>query len=253
MAFVQLRRRDVDLVRHRVIERKRIGVILAAAGDGSRFGGPLPKQFVELRGKPLFLYSLEEFDRSPIVDVVVVSVAADRIETVESVLRRHGIAKVQKVTAGGSQRQHSVYNALSRMVSQGVDIVLVHDAARPFVTSALIESVARKAIQTGAAIPALPLRDTVKLVNPSAEIIRTLDRETLFSAQTPQGFSSKIITEAFEKALADKFVGTDEAALVERIGTPVSIVKGDPNNFKITARVDLTFAEAFLQQSTKID
>jgi len=211
-----------------------IGLILAAAGAGSRFGSTIPKQFLPLDDVPVYLRSLQPFER--LVDHAVVVVPA-HWEDVVCRQTEDRWDRRMRVRVGGNQRQDSV--RLGLLSLPAVEIVLVHDAARPFVTTCLIERVIEETRRSGACIPALPVSQTVKEVAGST-IVRTLDRNRLVLAQTPQGFRRDILSEAFERAEKDGFYGTDESMLLERLGVPVTIVEGDPGNVKITFRQDIS-------------
>ncbi len=208
------------------------GLILAAAGAGSRFGSTVPKQFHPLDGIPVYLRSLEPF--ASLVDHAVIVVPADWEDRVSGETRDRWGGRI-RVEAGGNQRQDSVRRGL--LCLPPVDVVLVHDAARPFVTTGLIKRVLDESRRSGACIPGLPVSQTVKEVAGST-IVRTLDRSRLVLAQTPQGFRRDILLRAFQKAEEDVFYGTDESLLVERIGVPVSVVEGEPGNIKITFKHD---------------
>jgi 2-C-methyl-D-erythritol 4-phosphate cytidylyltransferase len=159
--------------------------------------------------------------------------------------------KIQLVE-GGDHRQHSVANALAAINALPGDVVLVHDAVRPFVTQAIIEDVVRAAEKHGAAIAALPAVDTIKQVDRTAEgavVTATVPRERVVMAQTPQGFRYELIKKAFDEAAADGFVGTDESSLVERSGHEVAVVMGSPRNIKITTPADMELAEFYLKSS----
>jgi 2-C-methyl-D-erythritol 4-phosphate cytidylyltransferase len=207
-----------------------IGLILAAAGAGSRFGSTVPKQFLPLDGVPVYLRSLESFEA--LVDHAVIMVPADWKDRVSFETRDRWQGRIQ-VEAGGNQRQDSVRRGL--LCLPPVEIVLVHDAARPFVTTDLVKRVLDESRRSGACVPGLPVSQTVKEVAGS-KIVRTLDRNRLVLAQTPQGFRRDILLQAFQRAERDAFFGTDESILVERLGIPVSVVEGEPGNIKITFR-----------------
>ncbi len=211
------------------------GLILAAAGAGSRFGGDIPKQFSSLRGSPLYLHALEPFVE--FFDEAVMVVPEAWKERVEKQIRSLPYRGKLILQAGGERRQDSVYRGLSRL-SDSIQIVLVHDAARPFVSMGLIARVVEQTRQSGACLPAVPLPDTVKEVA-SHRVVRTVDRSRLRLAQTPQGFEINLLRRALERAQKDVFYGTDEASLVERLGSPVDVVAGEPENIKVTWKEDL--------------
>lgn len=210
-----------------------IGLILAAAGAGSRFGSTVPKQFLPLDGVPVYLRALEPFES--LVDHAVVVVPPDWKERVSC--KTQGIWQGRiTVEAGGDQRQDSVKRGLAALPTG--EIVLVHDAARPFVTVQLIQRVIDEVRRSGACIPGLPVSQTVKEVAGSI-VVRTIDRARLVLAQTPQGFRRDLLLGAFAQAVEDGFYGTDESILLERLGIPVTVVDGEPGNTKITFRNDL--------------
>jgi 2-C-methyl-D-erythritol 4-phosphate cytidylyltransferase len=212
-----------------------IGLVLAAAGSGSRFGASVPKQFLPLDGVPLYLRALEPFE--PHVAEAVIVAPADWVERVRAETRDLWGGRRIVVEAGGPQRQDSVWRGVCRL-SPGVDLVLAHDAARPFVTARLIREVIDQTRRVGACIPGIPVAETVKEVVDD-QVSRTLDRGRLILVQTPQGFRRDLLTRAFQKATEEGFYGTDEAMLVERIGAPVRVVQGEPGNVKITRKEDL--------------
>ena len=212
------------------------GLILAAAGSGSRFGSQIPKQFLRMGGERLYRLALDPF--LPFLDEAVILVPDDWIETVRQELPAVASGdKRLRVAPGGRHRQDTVSRGL-RLLSAGVEIVLVHDAARPFVDAPLIARVIRAVRRGNAAVPVLKIRDTVKEVV-SGRVERTLERERLGLAQTPQGFPAEVLREAVRQARQDQFYGTDEASLVERIGVEVQAVEGDPRNLKVTFEGDL--------------
>lgn len=215
-----------------------VSAILAAGGRGTRFGGIRPKQLATLRGRPLLQHSLEAFLLSPSIDRVVVALPPDVASAPPAYLDDD--RKPVEVVAGGERRQDSVANAFAR-VDGRTDVVVIHDAARPLVTPAVIERTVAEAIRSGAAIAAVRAHDTVKQVRDGL-IEATLPRELIYLAQTPQAFRVAVLRDAFAVA-ADV---TDEASLVERAGHPVAIVEGDPWNLKVTTPADLELAERLL-------
>ncbi|WP_168719687.1 2-C-methyl-D-erythritol 4-phosphate cytidylyltransferase [Thermosulfurimonas marina] len=218
----------------------KVGAILAAAGRGVRFGAEVPKQFLELGGRPVFLWGLSALERHPRVEEIVVAVPPGWEERVRDWCGE--FRKVSRVVAGGESRQASVRRAFEAL-SPGVEIVLVHDAARPLVSQEVISRVLGEIEKRGAALAALPVRDTVKRVSEEGRVLETLSREGLWLAQTPQGARRDWLAEAFRKAGREEF--TDEAALLEAAGFPVFVVLGDPRNFKLTYPEDFSLLEAF--------
>ncbi|WP_456432240.1 2-C-methyl-D-erythritol 4-phosphate cytidylyltransferase [Thermosulfuriphilus sp.] len=223
-----------------------IAAIIPAGGIGSRLGAPIPKQFLEVAGKPLILYCLEVFEACPMVDTVIIAVVKEYLDKTEALIQQAGLKKIFAVVPGGASRQESVLSGL-KTLPEGTEIVLVHDAARPLVTVDLIIRVLKKARETGAAIAACPVRDTVKEVEDQL-IKRTLDRERLFLAQTPQAARIDLLKEAFSWAQTRGLVATDEAGLLEALGIPVAIVCSSLSNLKVTTTEDLLIAEALLEK-----
>jgi 2-C-methyl-D-erythritol 4-phosphate cytidylyltransferase len=216
-------------------EADNCGLILAAAGSGSRFGAEIPKQFASLDGKPVFLRALEPFYAFA-SEIVVVVPEEWTTEVAEAIAGIDAEARIV-VQQGGDHRQRSVRLGLLRL-GPDIEWVLVHDAARPFVSSGLIRKVLELARRTEAAIPAVPVHDTVKEVE-SETVVGTVDRSRLRLAQTPQAFRRSLLERAFAAAESDGFLGTDESSLVERLGEPVGVVEGELANIKITQRADL--------------
>lgn len=217
--------------------------IIAAGGRGVRMGGGVPKQFLDIGGRPLLAWSLAAFLDCPDVHEIVVALPPDAVNEPPAFLGAAG-AKPVRVVAGGPRRQDSVANALAA-VDRRAELVVVHDAARPFVTDALIRRTLAAAAAHGAAVAAVPVHDTVKQARSDAPggarvVAATLPRETLFLAQTPQAFRRALLAQAIEAGRA--IDATDEAALAERAGVPVHLVPGEPGNVKITTPDDLEAA-----------
>jgi len=216
-----------------------VTALIAAGGRGARFGGDRPKQLLLLGGRPMLQLSVEAFRRSPRVTDVVVALPPDVLAHPPAYLT--GLPDVRLV-AGGPRRQDSVALALAAAI--GAEIVVVHDAARPLVSEALIGRAIDAAVDAGAAIAALPARDTVKRATADHTIAATLPREEIHLAQTPQAFRADLLRSVL--AAADGRDVTDEAMLLERAGVPVRLVAGEPRNLKITTPEDLSMAEAML-------
>lgn len=208
---------------------------MPAAGSGSRFGTDLPKQFIPLRGKPVYLHALDVL--APFCGQCVLLVPSGWEERVGSEIQGLPYRDRLLVEVGGPERQDSVYRGLKRL-SDRVRVVLVHDAVRPFVSPGLVTRVIEGARRYRACIPTLPVKETVKEVR-EGKVIRTVERQGLHLVQTPQGFQAQLLKEAFEQALRDRFYGTDESMLVERLGVPVHTVEGEAGNIKITWKEDL--------------
>lgn len=233
-----------------------VSVILPAAGLGTRMapgGGEPPtgrKQFLSLQGSPILIHTIRRFDACPSVDEIVVALRPDDMEWFESAVAQERFAKRVRYVAGGDSRQESVANALDSL-SGNVELVAVHDAVRPFTSVEMIEAVIATAAETDAAILGVVPVDTVKQVH-LHEIRSTIPREHLVLAQTPQVFRVALLKEAFAKALAENFIGTDEASLVERLErVPVIVVPGSERNIKITKASDLGLADFYLSLERK--
>jgi 2-C-methyl-D-erythritol 4-phosphate cytidylyltransferase len=215
--------------------------ILVAAGRGERMGAERPKAFLDLGGQPLLLWAALAFDHAPSVQLVVAVVPEEELEAARGLL---GTLETSiAVVPGGRRRQDSVLEGLKQVPDGFEGVVLVHDAARPLVDVPLIEDVAHAAAEEGAALPVLPVVDTIKRLR-GGRVTETLDREELGAAQTPQGFRFDLLMSAYEAAFRDQVTVTDEAMAVERIGAPVRVVRGSPRNRKITTPEDLAWAES---------
>lgn len=219
---------------------RRVSAIIVAAGKGKRFGSS--KQFALLKGKSVLDWCLEKFEANKSVAEIILVLRDENLRG-KYLGRYHKIAAVAR---GGERRQDSVLSGLRRIDPEKADIVLVHDGVRPLVEQDLINRVIAAAQEKGAVVPAIPIEETIKLIE-KQEVRQTLDREKLFRIQTPQGFTYGILKHALDKAREDNFYGTDEASLVERTGKRVAIVAGEPKNIKITTREDLKIAEALLE------
>lgn len=222
-----------------------ITAIFPAAGKGKRMGAPFNKVFAALSDKPILIHTLLSFSRCSAVDNFIVVAAPDEVEPVAKVLHSLPGIKPCKVVAGGTERQYSVYNGL-RQVSPKTDIVLVHDAARPLISPNVINNVISEVVRSGAAVAAVPVTNTIKVIGNDNMVVNTPDRSTLWMMQTPQGFKKDLLVGAHEQARQDGYLGTDDASLVEHIGHPVRVVMGDYKNIKITSPDDLIYAEAIL-------
>lgn len=224
-----------------------VATVVVAAGEGRRLGAAGPKAFVPLAGRPLFLHSLERLSGVPGLVEQVLVVPPGSAGEVE---RRHGAAlrrlRVSRVVEGGERRQDSAAAGFAAL-SARVEVVLIHDAARPLVTAADAARVAGAAARDGAALLAVPLADTLKREGPAGRVGETLERRGLWRALTPQGFRREVYAAALERARgAGGAEATDDASLVERAGGAVTLVEGDPRNLKVTTAADLAVLEALL-------
>jgi len=216
---------------------QKLAVVIPAGGVGTRFGGRLPKQFIRLSRAPILTQTVAHFTRHPAIVAIIVAAPEIHVERTRRALA--GVARRAPVTVvqGGGMRQDSVWLAL-QAVPATADIVIVHDAVRPLITRGLIDAVVAAVAESGAAICALPITETVKRVR--QEVVEaTLDRSELWAVQTPQAFRAALLREAHEKARRDGVIGTDDAMLVERLGHRVRVVRGLAENVKITTPEDL--------------
>jgi len=226
------------------LKRVRVAAVIAAAGRSARMGQGTPKVLLSLHQVPVIVRSILPFHHASVVEDIVVVATEASIERVRELVAKYGLGKVSAVVAGGLKRQQSV--ALGLQALGRCDVVLVHDGARPLVTAEIIERVVEAAVEHGAAVPAVPVRDTIKRVD-GGRVLETLNRDELRAVQTPQGFRYDLLVQAHERAREEGFYGTDDATLVERLGHPVAVVPGSPENLKITTPEDLLLAEALLQ------
>lgn len=223
-------------------------VIIPAAGQGKRMGAGKNKLLLELEGIPLLIYTLKVFEKDDFCSGVILSVNEQEKKEIDKLLRQFNIKKVIRLVTGGKERQNSVYHGVQAMDTNG--IVLVHDAARPFIDLNMIKSLVDAADEHGAAILAVPVKDTVKKVLGN-KVTETVERSSLWAVQTPQAFRMSLLQEAHERAIEDGFLGTDDASLVERIGQDVIIVEGTYDNIKLTTPEDLFFAETLIRKYRK--
>ncbi len=238
----------------------KVYVIIPAAGLGTRMSAPASglksrsKQFFELQGTPILVHTLRKFDECDRVSEIVVALRGHEKAGFEASIAREHFRKPIRVVEGGEHRQDSVANALRSLNAADDDIVLVHDAVRPFVDQETILGVIAGVEKYGAAIAGIPAIDTVKQVDRTADgavVVATVPREKMVLAQTPQGFRFALIDKAFAEATTDGFVGTDEASLIERSGGTVHVVMGSARNIKITTPADLDLAELYISQDER--
>lgn len=235
--------------------------IIPAAGSGKRMGTTIPKQFLALNGKPILYYTLKTFYFCPWVDELIVVGRPEDRKQIEFILEgiecedfsshEENLNTIKKVVwsfvEGGEERQESVFNGLNKL-SKDVELVMIHDGARPFVTEELIEKTLEEAKQFGAAVLGVPVKDTIKRVSPNLDVVETLLRSELYAAQTPQTFKLGLLKEVYQKAAESQIVATDDASLLEVYNIPVRVVLGSYDNFKITTPEDIFIAEHMLKE-----
>ncbi|MBS1791933.1 MAG: 2-C-methyl-D-erythritol 4-phosphate cytidylyltransferase [Acidobacteria bacterium] len=227
--------------------------IIPAAGSGSRLGGQIPKQFLEIAGAPILAHTISRFVSCEDIGAIAVALPADKLDEFRARNRGARILKPIFYVHGGAERSDSILNALETVAELHPEIVAVHDAVRPFITPAQIGSVIAKAREIGAAILALPATDTIKEVEDGL-IQRTIDRRRIWRAQTPQAFRYELLMRAnleARQAGLPSVLTTDDSLLIERLGSPVAVVEGSPNNIKITTPEDLILAEKLFEQLNK--
>ena len=221
--------------------------IIVAGGSGTRFGAQLPKQFLELGGKPILMRTIEAFGKNSDGSFdVIVTLPEGQMGLWHDLCDRYGFAVQHRVVPGGETRWHSVKNALDSIGDiAGVDIIAVHDGVRPLASPALIHRILEAARRDGAAIPVVMLNDSVRQV--TGESSHALDRSSLRAVQTPQAFDARLLMEAYTQPFDPTF--TDDASVVERLGHSVTLVEGEAANLKITRPMDLVLAEYLLSHA----
>ena len=227
-----------------------VAAVFPAAGSSTRMGGGFNKNFLELAGEPILIRTLKTFSQVRRVKFLIVIVAAHEVETVEKLLSAEKNLKPWRVTIGGSERQFSIANGL-KLLPDDAEIILVHDAARPLISLRTIDEVIDAAEKFGGAIAAVPAKDTIKIIDAENFVRYTPPRKEMSVVQTPQGFKREILLRAYEKAAEEKFLGTDDSSLVERLGVRIKIVTSSYDNIKITTPEDIHIAETILRSGRK--
>lgn len=224
--------------------------VIVAAGRGERFKSKeIPKAFFPLCGKPILSYTLAAFEKTPEIKEIIVVLSKDFMGNFwNDFLAKYPCKKVKKIVEGGKTRADSVWAGLAQVME---NIVLVHDAARPLIQSALISQIVHEALQSGGCIPGVKIKPTLKEVDSNGFIVKTHDREKLWEAQTPQGFKTDLIKQAYVSLKENRALATDEAFAAEKAGIKVKILEGDAKNIKITTREDLHLAELWLQDESE--
>lgn len=220
-------------------------VVVPAAGKGKRMQAGKNKLLLEMNGVPLIVHTLSVFQRDDSCKEIIVSARSDERNAMRSLFSKFHLTKAHKVVEGGDERQDSVYCGLK--ACQGDGIVLIHDGARPFVRQSLIRKLLIEAEENGAAVPAVPVKDTVKM-GKNGVVIQTLERSSLWAVQTPQAFRLSLIKRAHEQTQLSRLSVTDDASLVEHMGVPVRLIESDYDNIKITTPDDLVTADVILHR-----
>ena len=221
------------------------GVVIVAAGTGSRMNMGINKQFIKLEGKEIIAYTIEKFYNNSNIEDIVVVVKEDESEFFKKeILDKYNFKNV-KIAYGGKERQDSVYNGL-KLLDEKCDVVLIHDGARPFVSDKIIDKSIEEAKEHKAIVVGVPVKDTIKVIDNDKNMVDTPNRSVLWAVQTPQTFDYNILIDAYKDAFKNKFYGTDDAMLVERIGYKVKMLEGSYNNIKITTQEDLNIGSQIL-------
>ena len=222
------------------------GVVIVAAGTGSRMNMGINKQFIKLEGKEIIAYTIEKFYNNSNIEDIVVVVKEDESEFFKKeILDKYNFKNV-KIAYGGKERQDSVYNGL-KLLDEKCDVVLIHDGARPFVSDKIIDKSIEEAKEHKAIVVGVPVKDTIKVIDNDKNIVDTPNRSVLWAVQTPQTFDYNILIDAYKDAFKNKFYGTDDAMLVERIGYKDKMLEGSYNNIKITTQEDLNIGSQILR------
>jgi 2-C-methyl-D-erythritol 4-phosphate cytidylyltransferase len=208
------------------------------------------KQFYLLADKPILAHTLDKFENCPLIHSILLVVGQEDMDyCLKEIIEKYQYRKISQIVPGGKRRQESVKNGID-FLSKETDIVVIHDGVRPFVTKEMIEESIRSAVKFQAVVMAMPVKETVKMVQRDGTVLKTLDRDSLWQIQTPQTFQVNVIKEAHYRAMEDGFIGTDDASLVERLGVKVRILPGSYTNIKITTPEDLMLAHLILQMQS---
>jgi 2-C-methyl-D-erythritol 4-phosphate cytidylyltransferase len=225
--------------------------VIVSAGKGQRFMEGRKKQFHLLAGKPILAHTLDKFETCPLIHSILLVVGQEDMDyCMKEIIEKYHFRKISQIVPGGKRRQESVKNGIDAL-SKDVEVVVIHDGVRPFVTKAIIEESIHSAIRFGAVVVAMPVKETIKIAHSDGTVLKTLDRESLWQIQTPQSFQANLIKEAYYKASENGFIGTDDASLVEQLGVKVHILPGSYTNIKITTKEDLMLAQLFLSVSSR--
>ncbi len=228
----------------------KVAAVIAAGGTGTRMNAPIPKQFLEIGGKPIFVYTIECIESLDEVVQIILALPGDHIPAAEEILNRQPGRLVVQCVEGGCNRQESVHNGVRR-VRPDADVIMVHDAVRPVCNTTMMRCVLDAAWEKGAAVPGLQATETIQRVSRKGRVLATPPREELFAIQTPQAFHGKILRSALDRASAAGFIGTDESSVVRWAGHPVFVVPGSPDNIKITRPMDLDIAARLISESLR--
>lgn len=211
--------------------------IIPAGGKGTRVGTSVPKQYIKADGKELIAYTLEVFQKSKLIDEIIIAAGKSYFEKLHNIIKEYNFTKISRLIEGGIERQDSVFNALKASSANNKDLIVVHDAARPFLTEDILRSAINKAKLKGNAIVSIAARDTLIKVNKFDS--ECVDRKNIYYVQTPQVFRYKILMDSMILAYKDNYISTDESTLIRRAGFKINFVEGSVINFKITTSADM--------------
>ncbi len=226
-------------------KKPKVSALIVAGGVGSRMGASVPKQFIEVLGKPVIAYTLDAFSNNNGVDEIVIVTLDDYMVFCKDIVDLFGFSKVKSIICGGTTRQESVYKGLLEVTGE---YVLIHDGARPLVSQSIINDCIDTLTSKGACAVGVKVKDTLKIADDEKVIKATPDREHIYAIQTPQCFVTEEIINAHKAAIDASYVGTDDAVLYERVGGEVRIVDGEYTNIKITTPIDIAVMEVYLQK-----
>lgn len=231
----------------------KIVALIAAAGKGKRMNARISKPFIPIFGKPILAYTIEKFEKCKLIDKIYLVVNSEEKELCSrDIIIKYNFTKIQELIDGGETRQDSILNGL-KALDKDTDIVVIHDGARPLIEETIIQDSIETAQEYGAAIAAIPIKDTVKKCGKDFFVNKTLNREEIWRAQTPQTFKYGLILPAYNQAYKYKYLATDDAAIVERYGHKVKLIIGSEENIKITTPFDMIVAENFLKKGTEFN
>lgn len=222
-------------------------VVIVAGGKGTRMGLDINKQYLELNGKAVLAHTVDQFEQCGRIDEIVIVTGADEVDyCTKHIWKKYGFLKVKSIVAGGKTRQDSVYNGLLG-VSPKTQIVLIHDGARPLIKEEQIKASIEGAMEVGACVVGVPVKDTIKICDQNQLIVQTPSRDTLWAIQTPQTFQYEKILKAYKEANKNDLQATDDAMMVEALGYPVKMIHGRYDNIKITTPEDLVVAKGMIR------
>jgi len=223
--------------------------VVAAGGTGTRMGVAVPKQFLQINGKPVLLRTIENIVAVEKIAQVVVALPPEHIPRAGEILKRHPMRIPVECVAGGSSRQESVHCGVKKVLPE-IDVIMVHDAVRPFCRPEMVRRILESAWEKGSAVAGMPATETIQRVSDQGIVLETPHRRELYAIQTPQAFRAEILRSALDRASLEDFAGTDESSVVRWAGHPVYIVEGSADNIKITRPLDLKLAELLMDEST---